>query len=336
MRRASLALTASVLLLWASSAGAAVTIGQASGTDVGCATSQSFVQETTVGGASYVAPISGVIVSWQHLSRAGAQPTVKLKVYDPTGDPTVWFLRSQSAEKTLTASSTNTFSESPGIPIQSDDHLGLTGLGGATMACFAGAAMGDVVRNNGLGGGDTVPGNNSLGGFSTFARVDAAATIEPDADGDGFGDESQDQCPADAALQAPPCATPSGSTPGSNPGGGSSADKTAPSVTLSSSDRQSVGKGLTVQVQSNEAGTASADASVNLPGTSRTVKFKTTTASLTAGVRKKLTLKLVKKNVRKVQRAIRKKKRPKAKVTITVKDVAGNASTSRTTIKLKR
>jgi hypothetical protein len=33
------------------------------------------------------------------------------------------------------------------------------------------------------------------------------AVVEPDADGDGFGDETQDTCPSDPTRQAPPCGT---------------------------------------------------------------------------------------------------------------------------------
>jgi hypothetical protein len=34
-------------------------------------------------------------------------------------------------------------------------------------------------------------------------RVDVGAVLEPDADGDGFGDETQDACPSDASTQGP-------------------------------------------------------------------------------------------------------------------------------------
>ena len=36
-------------------------------------------------------------------------------------------------------------------------------------------------------------------------RVPAFAAIEPDADNDGFGDETQDKCPQSAALHTSPC-----------------------------------------------------------------------------------------------------------------------------------
>jgi uncharacterized repeat protein (TIGR01451 family) len=70
------------------------------------------------------------------------------------------------------------------------------------MGCISTGQLGDERYSNGGGGSDTTLNqNNMLNNLSTFARVDAEATIEPDADGDGFGDESQDQCPTDPSTQ---------------------------------------------------------------------------------------------------------------------------------------
>ena len=41
----------------------------------------------------------------------------------------------------------------------------------------------------------------------TTARTRISATLEPDADADGYGDETQDACPKDEEKQAAPCAT---------------------------------------------------------------------------------------------------------------------------------
>jgi hypothetical protein len=53
-------------------------------------------------------------------------------------------------------------------------------------------------------GGDVPVGatQTATGPFPNY-RVNVAATIEPDADEDGFGDETQDQCPTDASTQGP-------------------------------------------------------------------------------------------------------------------------------------
>ena len=59
------------------------------------------------------------------------------------------------------------------------------------------------------------PGSNPPTGFSgTFASIEkerglqVTATLEPDEDGDGFGDETQDACPKDPAARAMPCPVP--------------------------------------------------------------------------------------------------------------------------------
>jgi hypothetical protein len=43
------------------------------------------------------------------------------------------------------------------------------------------------------------------GGSGADLELLVNADIEPDADNDGFGDETQDECPQDASRQAPPC-----------------------------------------------------------------------------------------------------------------------------------
>ncbi|HET8535955.1 MAG TPA: PASTA domain-containing protein [Solirubrobacteraceae bacterium] len=56
--------------------------------------------------------------------------------------------------------------------------------------------------------GDPEPGvgtSISAQDGSMSARVPLQATIEPDADGDGFGDETQDGCPNDPSLHVAPC-----------------------------------------------------------------------------------------------------------------------------------
>ena len=61
----------------------------------------------------------------------------------------------------------------------------------------------------GFAGGDPVAGDlRTLP--NPMRRANIAATLEPDADGDGFGDETQDACPTSAATNndcAPPAAT---------------------------------------------------------------------------------------------------------------------------------
>jgi len=91
------------------------------------------------------------------------------------------------------------------IPVQQGDRLGLHGepffFEGTTISASlycAGApgTLGAVV-------GDVPVGSTADFIAVTTARVPLAAIIEPDADGDGFGDETQDACPQLASLQTP-------------------------------------------------------------------------------------------------------------------------------------
>lgn len=458
-------------------AGAAVTIG--STTDDfnnldQCSVNQSQVQAVNPhGGRNYIAPSSGVITSWQHRdgTEAGV-PTLRLKVYAPVGNPattTTWNLRSHSAAKSgLTSNALNTIQESPGIPIEAGDHLGLTALGGAAhVAClsFTGGT-GGLRRSNGLGGGDTAIGNNTFADSAPDTGVDVAATIEPDADGDHFGDETQDQCTTDPTTQGPcqanlsitkvaspqpvivgndltytititntsafntasnvvvndtlpsgatfkssttsqgtctgttaiACnlgllgagatatvvivvtpsaagalsntATVTSSTPdpsaannsstatstvnppadggggdggggggdggggGGDGGGGGGTDAIPPIGTLDGKSKQDVDK-LALTVSSNEAGTVSGQATVNASGAKRPVTSKPATGSVPANGTLKLRFKFKKSSLKKIKKTIAKGKQPKAKVTVTITDGAGNATTLNKSVKLK-
>lgn len=90
-----------------------------------------------------------------------------------------------------------------GIPIEADNRLGIvriggTGQGATLYASGTGATREQVaaVHNSGPLFYDTTVPNEQLVQY----------VIEPDADRDGFGDETQDQCPANAALRIA-CAT---------------------------------------------------------------------------------------------------------------------------------
>jgi uncharacterized repeat protein (TIGR01451 family) len=214
----ALALAAAITLGLTGTASASVTLGQTAGSTDNCGNNQNFLQAGTGAAApsyKYAGPGPGVVVSWSYLAHANT-PNVKLKVYTPTGSPTVWHLRAHSAQRLggsgeggLHANQLNTFTESPGIPIAKDDVLGMTARGPAgSMGCIATGDNADVVRvccamNNPT---DTPEGQDStfLGSLPN-TRADISAVVEPDADGDHFGDESQDGCPSDPAVHDTTC-----------------------------------------------------------------------------------------------------------------------------------
>lgn len=194
----------------ATPATASETLGQTFAND-GCGTGQVLVQKATSGPPSYQAQTTGVIVSWSYRALSNP-PSLTLKVYRATGNPATWFVRSGSAVRApgpgageVKASQLNTFSESPGLRIEQGDVLGLTGSGGNGISCANTASTADLVRVKAPP--DPAPGADASGfnGELTNLRLGVSVVIEPDADGDGAGDETQDGCTTDPAVQAGPC-----------------------------------------------------------------------------------------------------------------------------------
>lgn len=147
------------------------------------------------------APVSGVITKMKvNLVSAAPSFPVSLKVLRQIGPNTVQIIGEANGSVAGGASSIDAR-----IPVQAGDRLGF----------FSPSSFGAVVCE---GSGDSIvgayEGGGSVGGTATFGsgaapfRVPLFAVIEPDADSDGFGDETQDLCPQSAALQAacPPVA----------------------------------------------------------------------------------------------------------------------------------
>jgi hypothetical protein len=117
-------------------------------------------------------------------------------------------------------------------------------------------------------------------------------------------------------------------------GGGGTVDKLAPLQTLSFSAVQRIGR-LRVTTRTSEAGTVSAGGTVAVPGSSRVYRLKGTSKSVAANVKTTLLLKLSKKSLKAVRRALKKHKRVKAKVTVTATDAAKNTRSAKIVIVLR-
>ena len=87
------------------------------------------------------------------------------------------------------------------LPIQAGDALGVDCCNGQ-MAAFFGSGTSDYWQPPLL---DGEPARSATGQISLELLVNA--DVEPDADHDGYGDETQDQCPTNAAAQGPCPAT---------------------------------------------------------------------------------------------------------------------------------
>jgi hypothetical protein len=153
-----------------------------------------------------------------------------------------------------------------------------------------------------------------------------SGTVEPDADGDGFGDETQDGCPSSAAYQ--------GDCPVPAQGG----DRRPPRLTLGGSRRQDAvaKRRLFVYVTSDEAARLLARGTISMPGAARALKLGTGSTPVAAGRRTRLGLRLGRKVVKQVRSALRHHLRVRARVTVLASDAAGNVGSAHETIRIVR
>jgi hypothetical protein len=164
------------------------------------------IQQSTGGPPSYTVPAGGgVITSWNHQSGPDEAGQLELKIYRPTVDPTKYIVVGHSALVDLHPNALD--GGLTRISVQAGDVLGYTRATSAVMHClFPTASASDVVTD--AGGIDTADGQQTtFSGPGSNLRINMAAVLEPDADHDGFGDETQDQCPTNASTQGPCPAT---------------------------------------------------------------------------------------------------------------------------------
>jgi hypothetical protein len=146
------------------------------------------------------APSSGVITKWKLnlvSEAAGFQIPQTLKVLRPNGPKSVQVI-GESAQNVTGGS--NSFDTR--IPVQAGDRLGLFASGAGEFGLLFCEEVGAPKNRIGV-----FEGSANVGSSATYeegegeVRVPAVGVIEPDADNDGFGDETQDKCPQSAAVQ---------------------------------------------------------------------------------------------------------------------------------------
>jgi len=178
-----------------SSASGAVTIGETftpppAGACLGPIT---FVQSGSPESA-YAVPSPGVLTSWSYQASTAVSP-IKLKVATRVGAGS-FRIEAESALETPVASTLNTYQLR--IPVESGSVIGIYVEGAAGCVRFLPASGFEEHYLE----SDLLPGQTrafTLDGCCY--QLDVSARLEPDADQDGFGDETQDECPTDASEQ---------------------------------------------------------------------------------------------------------------------------------------
>jgi hypothetical protein len=189
------------------SASGATTIGQTAPTagDVAtCGGATLFLTPTVAGAPEYVVPAGGgVLTSWsvQGPTTVSGPPTddLRLKVVEQTATNTYRIVAEDSIQSILPAV-LNTFSTR--IPVEGGECIALWVPEGLQPCTFETFNPGDLQEYK--GGSHPEPGIGAT--FVTDStdvgrRTNVSASLEADADGDGYGDESQDGCPTDPQRQ---------------------------------------------------------------------------------------------------------------------------------------
>lgn len=202
MRARTITLGLACLLASAAPAGAAVRLGPdvtriptAGIPSIGCAQPCTLVPVTPSTGDLLDAPFDGVLTEVRYRGEF-ADTRVRLVRVD-TAAKTVRVARSGIA-RSATSLGPGLWRFSERLEVRAGERVTLDAPGsGSAMFALPGIGGGLVVPRP--ADGAETPYVTPLAGVGPWVE----ALVEPDADRDGFGDETQDRCPNDAATQAP-------------------------------------------------------------------------------------------------------------------------------------
>jgi RTX calcium-binding nonapeptide repeat (4 copies) len=178
-----------------------VSLGQTGAPNLSCGGQFYLIQSATEEDPLYAVPSGpyGVITSWSFQGYSPDPGIGRLFVWRPTAAPNRFiYVDSTGQETFLLGGVVSTFATR--LPVQVGDVLGML----ASQPCLLGGPglqAGDEVSffpsATEPPKGSTQTTTDLLSGF----RILIAANVEPDSDRDGFGDETQDQCPTAATTQ---------------------------------------------------------------------------------------------------------------------------------------
>jgi hypothetical protein len=164
--------------------------------------------------ANYQVPVpGGVITSWSHRGITPAPAgSGRLQVWDNTGGNN-FILIGRSELETFSAGLVTTFLTR--IPVDPGDRLGLRSVEATTGCCQFPTSQSDTFSFE-APASDPNRGDVRTLTPTSLSLINVAAVLEADADGDGFGDETQDACLGEAGPNSG-CATPPANPPQPQP-----------------------------------------------------------------------------------------------------------------------
>ena len=269
---------------------------------------------------NYTVPSAGVITSWQFLAGATPPTQLRLKLVQATGGNNFKVV----AESAIEAPAANQLNSFPSrITAEPGDMLGFFFTPSSGTCSTVPAGSGYSIAYYGIQGVDLALGTTNSLIPQDNVRLDISALLEPDIDADGFGDETQDQCPTDASTQGP---CPTAEPPADTKLEGSASAK-------GTQIKTGVAIRVRVKITAQEALTAEASGRIKV---NRTYKLKPETMQVAGATSKTMQLVPKKKHGKKIAKALKKGKKAKAKLTLKLTDEAGNTETEKLSVKLKR
>ncbi len=259
------------------------------------------------------APISGVITEWKVISNQEAKlekgfPGEYARIFQPR----LLVLQSEGSETfkvvaeasggSLDLKGANVYLSR--LPVQAGDYLGLAGN---PYVLFCETHAESDIYGQSIGG--TPVGSTFKAPAGRGLQVPVVARIEPDVDGDGYGDETQDQCPQSAAYQSP-----------------------CPVVTVSSLSLTHP-KAVTVYVSSSLSAPVAVSATVKI-GKDKTVMLKSPGQTVAPGGLGRFNIALT-KPVLNTLAALTTKKSLTLTISASATNVTGSPSTATSKVKLR-
>jgi len=255
-------------------------------------------------------PASGVITRWTFNVGIALPPitfSTALKILRRTGTPKQFQVVADTGQVPISGG-TNSFSAR--IPVQAGDYVGTFGRvpeGPITLVCST---------SNPSDKSAIIEGDLPLGSTGTApaepegVQVPLVVFVEPDADNDGYGDETQDLCPQSAAVWAVAC----------------------PPVALSTTSQVKKGS-VTVIVVSSSAAPVTVKGVVKL-GKGKTVKLNGGTQNLVPSTISKFRL-FFPKGLKEKLKELPPKRSLKLNVTASGTSIIGAVTTSSLKLKLR-
>ena len=187
---------AALLLALPAAAPAATTLGQIAAAPEACDSDETFAQ-TASAAPEYTVRARGVIT--QLRTQAQTLPGNRLNVLRPRGSAAYALLASVAVQP-----SAGVIAIPVRVAVQPGDVLGLATGSDPGQACAIPGSTGSP-HNVTASGPSPASGAEVTLPDTELRRLNVAATLEPDADGDAFGDETQDRCPDDATRTTQDC-----------------------------------------------------------------------------------------------------------------------------------